>query len=90
MASLSKPLVRSSLEDRNSKIEHHLLSNQLALVTISTLHWKNGCSGSSNNLKQDDEKRVLFIPVKWTDYEIARESENLNRSFSGKVERGYS
>ena len=38
-----------------------------------------------NDLKQDDEKRALFIPVKWTDYEIARDSENLNRSFSERL-----
>lgn len=35
----------------------------------------------ANNLEQDDEKRILFIPVKWTDYEIARDSENLNPGF---------
>ena len=38
-----------------------------------------------NQLKQDDEKRALFIPVKWTDYEIARDSENLHRSFSERL-----
>ena len=38
-----------------------------------------------NNLKQDDEKRVLFIPVEWRDYEIARDSELLDSSFSERV-----
>ena len=38
-----------------------------------------------NNLKQDDEKRVLFIPVKWTDYEIAKDSESLNPKFEEKL-----
>ena len=38
-----------------------------------------------NNLKQDDEKRLLFIPVKWRDYEIARDSERLDSSFSERT-----
>ena len=38
-----------------------------------------------HNLKKDDEKRVLFIPVKWTDYEIARDSEKLDPSFSERL-----
>ena len=38
-----------------------------------------------NDLKQDDEKRVLFIPVKWTDYEIARNSESLDPRFTEKL-----
>ena len=35
-----------------------------------------------NDLEQDDEKRVLFIPVEWRDYEVARDSEYLDSSFS--------
>ena len=35
-----------------------------------------------NNLKQEDEKRVLFIPVEYKDYEIDKDSESLNSSFS--------
>ncbi|MCZ0933431.1 MAG: hypothetical protein OXJ52_09825 [Oligoflexia bacterium] len=38
-----------------------------------------------NNLRQEDEERILFIPVKWTDYEIARDSENLDPSFSERL-----
>ena len=34
-----------------------------------------------NDLKQDDEKRVLFIPVEWRDYEIAKDSEKLDSNF---------
>ena len=36
------------------------------------------------NLKEEDEERVLFIPVKWVDYEIAGETENPDKSFSEK------
>ena len=38
-----------------------------------------------NDLKQDDEKRVLFIPVEWRDYEIAQDSELLDSSFSERL-----
>ena len=40
-----------------------------------------------HDLKKDDEKRVLFIPVKWTDYEIARDAEHLDRSFSERLKK---
>ena len=35
-----------------------------------------------NNLKQDDEIRTLFIPVEYRDYEINKDSERLDSSFS--------
>ena len=40
-----------------------------------------------SNLKEGDEARVLFIPVKWIDYEIARDSENLNQKFSERLKK---
>ena len=38
-----------------------------------------------SDLKEGDEERILFIPVKWTDYEIAGDSENLSKSFSERL-----
>ena len=77
-----KTILRSSLEI-NSKIEHpsfqtaRLVKFQPSIGKMDVVE--------ANNLKQDDEKRVLFIPVKWTDYEIARESENLNPRFQERL-----
>ena len=74
--------LRSSI-NRNSTIEHpsfktaRLVKFQPSLGKMDVVE--------ANNLKQDDEKRALFIPVKWTDYEIARESENLNPRFSERL-----
>ena len=42
------------------------------------------------SLEEGDKEYVLFIPVRWTDYEIARDSENLNSSFSERLNKdGY-
>ena len=40
-----------------------------------------------SGLKEGDSARILFIPVKWTDYEIARDSENLNKKFSERLKK---
>ena len=39
------------------------------------------------NLKKDDEARLLFIPVQWMDYEIAGDTEHLDKSFSERVKK---
>ena len=79
-----RTLVRSSA-DRVKEIEHtsfkraRLVEFHPALGKMDVVE--------VYNLKQDDEKRVLFIPVKWTDYEIAKDSENLDSSFSERLKK---
>ena len=41
------------------------------------------------NLRPDDRTRVLFIPVKWGDYEMARDLESLNSSFSERLKKDH-
>ena len=41
------------------------------------------------NLKHDDKTRALFIPVKWMNYEIQKDLESLNSSFSERLKTGY-
>ena len=38
-----------------------------------------------NDLRLEDEDRVLFIPVEWLDYEIAKNSEYLDPAFSERL-----
>ena len=78
----SRTLIRSP-SDRITHIEHSSFQSarlvkfhpSLGKMDVVEMH----------NLKQDDERRALFIPVRWTDYEIARDSENLHRSFSERL-----
>ena len=43
----------------------------------------------AHDFKSADKMRSLFIPVKWTDYEMARDLESLHPSFSERLKKGH-
>ena len=77
-----RTLVRSSIS-RTQEIEHTKFKSAQLVEFRPSLGKMDVVE--VYNLKKDDEKRVLFIPVKWTDYEIARDLENLHSSFSERL-----
>ena len=77
-----RTLVRSS-NNRKSEIEHTSFKSARLVEFHPSLGKMDVVE--MYNLKEDDEERVLFIPVKWTDYEIAKDSENLDSHFSERL-----
>ena len=54
-----------------------------------TLEHLNVLDSSLYNLRQDDKTHALFIPVQWVDYEMARDVESLDSSFSERLKKDH-
>ena len=83
-----RTLVRSP-DDRIDDIRHTPFKTA-SLAEFRPSIGKIDIIEANPSLEEDDKEYILFIPVQWTDYEIARDSENLNSSFSERLrEDGY-
>ena len=78
-----RTLVRAPESNRGKQIEHN------SFKSASVVEFRPALGKIDvvevYDLKKDDERRALFIPVKWVDYEIAKDLENPDRSFSERL-----
>ena len=78
--------VRTIVRSPESRVVGHKFFQPASLVEFhpSVDKWEV-LDASGYNLRKEDKIRALFIPVEWTDYEIKRDSKNLDFSFSERI-----
>ena len=74
---------------KDSLVGHHLKPswfNSVAnLVEFEPLDNTLNVREAYNNIDDQDKRGSLFIPIEWVDYQIQRDAENLNSSFSEEL-----
>ena len=75
--------VRTIVKSPENKVVGHQLFQPANLVEFHSDSGKlNVLDASGYEILPEDKLRTLFIPVEWIDYQIERDSENLDPSFS--------
>ena len=78
--------IRTIVRSPKSREVGHNLFQPASLVEFHpSLEKLDVLDASGYNLQKKDKIRALFIPVRWVDYEIKRDSKNLDSGFQERV-----